>query len=354
MKQREKAFLGMIILGILCTGCSRSEILDSKVNSSFVEDPMKQSETNSKSEQSSSDQYVHSTPSMRIRYGTNFTNEDIHNGDGKLILTPRLLGDTESTNVGYFIFIDGILQEYSADSSNKTYMSKYDTIPDGETALEFAVDGVIDGENADHYLNIVSMLCPDFSPNSEHPQFGFYHNVLSVGSEKILTNDLNCIYNKELKIMRIENTMLNREQKERFCQGDIDNEDSFIYGFELAQREIDSKNSRYYLPANESSLTLTFDACSSEPYLVDYRVTFFKNHMPCKFNGDRDFLDFTMEGRKISETQITIDDIEVGDVIYCIAVPLGDEVYCQVLKSASCLVIGENDKILPGDNNASR
>lgn len=83
--------------------------------------------------------------------------------------------------------------------------------------------------------------------------------------------------------------------------------------------------------------------------MQDYRIAFFVNHEPVKFNGDYEYLDVKIEGMKITETEIEIENIKVGDFVYCIAVPLLSEEVAY--KSASKLVIKEEAPQSEESNN---
>lgn len=97
--------------------------------------------------------------------------------------------------------------------------------------------------------------------------------------------------------------------------------------------------STFALKSGENCLTAILCAYSTMPDVQDYRVTVFVNHKPVKINGDYDCVDVTMEGGKISKTEITLENIKVGDFVYCIAAPLTEgEV---AMKSTSKMVIGD-------------
>ena len=76
---------------------------------------------------------------------------------------------------------------------------------------------------------------------------------------------------------------------------------------------------------NESSIKLHFAAFTTDSRVEMRRVTFFVNHEPVKFNGDYEYLDYTMEGEKITEMDIEIENVKVGDFIYCISVPFSSD-----------------------------
>lgn len=334
MRMREVPILGLTFLGMLFSGCSKAEIPNETMDVSAASDPMEKTNTPAVSS------------SKSTSYGFSFKVENIAAENGELILTPTLMGSEESTSAGLLVFIDGILQEYGvSDSPEKAYISTFDTVPNGEETLELHVDAVIDKALDEHYVCVCSMLCPDFRPSANNPNFGFYHRIMNVMPLKLDVKDINCS-TAEPKAFRAENSVLTAAQKERYSNGEDENGDPIIYGFELTQTDGGSSDT-YVIHEGEAPLSLSFAACTSEPYVVDYRVTFYKNHTPCKFNGDYDCLDITMEGGKIVEEEIILDGLEAGDVVYCIAIPTNDTVAGVAEKSSSRLVMAEGSGLPP-------
>ena len=340
-----------LIMATLLTGCSQYEIPDDEINSSSANDSMQPLVSDT-----SLDQTI--TTTTHIKYGFGFTEESIEIENGRLTLTPSIIGDSASTNLGLLVFIDGIPIKYTdRNSDTRTFMANYDTVPNEETFITLDAEAAVDVSLDEHYIAVCTMLCPNFYPNVDKPHFGNYHSLLGM-QEKLSIEGLNYIPADDLKITKIENTMLTDEHKKwlyRFCSGDgdVDNEKNNFNAFELEQIGNDRNNSKFFLAENESSVKLKFSACSSEPYVVDIRVSFYVNHEQVKFNGDMEYLDYTKEGRKFSEAEITIDNVKVGDVIYCIGIPLnGEDMHLK--NTASYIVLGENDKILPNDNKAKQ
>lgn len=87
---------------------------------------------------------------------------------------------------------------------------------------------------------------------------------------------------------------------------------------------------------------------------TDYRVSFYKNHELVKFNGKYDNLDVTAEGGKITEVNISIDDVSAGDFMYCVAVPLESvHEYVYPIKTDSVMVVDSDLNFSQNKSNES-
>ncbi len=342
---KKSKFIVLILVGLLLlSGCSEPDIPNSGSAFSEVSDPMDASDI--------SDDKAGTGSHKTITFGFGFNEENIEYENGKLVLMPILKGADESTTAGFLVFIDGILQEYSvSDSTSKSYVSTFDTIPNGEETIKLTIDAAkADDSLEEHIICVCSMLCPDFIPTAEHPQFGFYHSILVAKPNMLPIDNIETAIFHKTKAIRVENAVLTKAQKDKYSQGEDENHEPILSAFELIQKEgTGIKSDSYVLKNGESSLNLLFATCTSDPYAANYRVSFYKNHLPCKFNGDKDFLEITMEGGKITEADITLEDVKEGDVVYCIATPLGDDITCGVYKSKSCLVVGADGGSAPNE-----
>lgn len=355
MKKNSITFPITIILSTMLTGCSQTvDIPSSDISTSSAADPMQstESEPESNPTESSSESQEENEPNgvvtEDISFGLRLRDEDIKYENGKLVLTPALLGDIGSARLGVMVFIDGILQEYTvSDTGEKTFIAQYNTIPSEETHLDLTVDTVLDDGLNDHYILLCALDSPDFVPDLDHPWYGHRHDITNVRPQAVSAEKINYTPAENLKIMALENSVMTKEQIAEYTWGDPNEPDPPIDIFQLTQEDNPAEMAdRFTLLGDETSLTLKFVTCMSDPHEADYRVGFFKNHIPCKFNGENDFMDITIAGGKITETEITIDDVEIGDVIYCIAFPKEEAVIGRVKKTESSIVIGEVDHTL--------
>lgn len=315
---------------LLVSGCSKAESDSipsgtSSNNSSEISDPMKQP-TDSSSE----------IPPA-TSYGFNFGTKDIDYGSEELILSPMLMGGDAPTRVGFMVFIDGIPQKYCSENSTEySYISGFDVEENSEKTHELTVDAMVDNDMSEHIISVSTILAPDFVPPLETPTFGNYHRILRNKSKKLSDEITGIAAADEYKALKAENRVLTNEEKEEYGLGE---EYGTGYAVECDLQQFKRLESTFALKSGENCLAATLCAYSTMPDVQDYRVTVFVNHKPVKINGDYDCVDVKMEGGKISKTEITLENIKVGDFVYCIAAPLTEgEV---AMKSTSKMVIGD-------------
>lgn len=323
---------------LLVSGCSKTDpdSIPSGTTSnsnSEISDPMKQP----------TDQSSEAPPATS--YGFNFGTEDIDYSDGQLTLSPMLIGGETPTRVGFMVFIDGIPQKYCSESSSEySYISSFDVDENSEKTHKLTVDTVIDSDMPDHIISISTMLVPEFVPPLETPTFGNYHRILRNMSKKLSDGITDIAATSEYKALKAENRVLTNEEKEEYR---LREEDGSGYTVECDLQQFKRLEKTFTLKSGENCLTATLCAYSTQPDVQDYRITIFVNNKPVKINGNYDFIDVTMEGGKISKTEITLENIKEGDFVYCFAAPLAEGE--MAIKSASKMVISQND----GANNSN-
>ncbi len=322
----------------LISGCSKqelpSETQSGNISNSEISDPMRiPDETDSEKIPSTS-------------YGIQFTQDNVALSGNDLIVSPTLKGGISSTHVGIMVFVDGILQKYSTqNSSEKQYMKPFDMEAGSEKTHNLTVDARIDGDLEEHYVSMITMLAPEYIPSADTPHFGFYHKVLRPFSIAAPDKIEEISDSGSYRILKADNSVLTQKQLEKFGL-DEDKDSGYSTEFGLLQSD-DILETTYLLTDDENKLDLKFYAYTTEPVTNDYRITFFVNHEPVKFNGDFDFLDISLEGGKISETEIELDGISPGDFVYCMAIPLlsGEHAF----KSESKMIL--NDEKTYGEHS---
>lgn len=339
--QFKKKTIAILVGIVLLSGCDYRNIPNVEQSdnaiSQEISDPMQEPTESS------------NTSTFSISYGYSFTEDRVAISENKLLVSPTLKGGDSPTRVGIMLFIDGVLQEYSVQgSSNKTSMSVFDIEAGSEVMHELEVAPQIDGTFDDHLISMITMLYPEFVPPSDTPRFGFYHKILRPLSV-IAPTEIQTVSTKEsYKILAAKNSVLTQKQREKFSLDDTTDSQGYVTQFYLQQRD-DLLETNYVLADGDDSLLLNFCAFTTNSIITNYRVTFFVNHKPVKFNNDYEYLDITLEGDKITEVGIELTDIKVGDIVYCIAVPLAESAQCE--KSESRMVLNSNSS---GENNLTQ
>ncbi len=327
---------------MLLSGCSKQEMpgeISSEITSnSEISDPMQNSTDDPQGEK---------IPS--ISYGIYFTDENVSISNGKLVVSPKLMGGGADTHVGIMVFVDGVPQKYAAENSaEESYMSTFDIEANSEKTHNLKVDAKIDGDLDKHFISVITMLAPEYVSSPDNPYFGFYHRILRPVSLSVSEEVKNALPRNNYQILKTENSVMTKKQLEKFGL-DEDADQGYGMGFYLLQSE-NLLETSYTLPENEKKLKLNFCAFTTVPTVETFRVTFFVNHKQVNFNGNQEYLDVTMEGEKITEREIEIDNVNAGDFVYCIAVPLveGESTY----KSDSKMILSTNAET-PENNSSS-
>ena len=321
-------FAGVILL----SGCTQNKPVDisNTSNTSEIADPMSVPAENS-ADLSSVISYA---------YGTFFTEDNMKISDNKFLISPILKGDKTAVKVGLMVFADGVLQKYSTQNSDdKKYMMIFETQPLSDTELNLIVDLKTDSTLNKHFISIAAMTYPEYVPTAEvNPRFGNNHKIISPFSIEISDEIAAVGAAENYRAKAAQNSVLTKKQSEKFGIDETAG-DGYITDFGLLQTD-NLLETTYSMSHDDNKLMLKFYAYTTEADVNNYRVTFFVNHEPVKFNGDCEFLDITMEGEKITETEIELNDVNPGDFVYFIAVPLGQGSACY--KSDSKMVLDAN------------
>lgn len=331
-----KILIGLLAGALLLTGCAKQEIPEDNSDAdsiySEISDPMNVPEENNS----------HKVPS--ITYGAEFNAERVSLSDGKLVVKPKLMGGSSDTHIGIMIFVDGVLQKYSVENSDENnFMSMFDIKAESEKEYSLNVSAKVDDELDNHYISMATMLAPEYTATADNPNFGFYHKILGLMSISAPNEIKTVLSSEKHEILKAENSVLTQKQREKFGLDDEMFQQNSTTQFNLLQSD-NPLEMKYVLPAGKNKLKLNFSALSTVSKVQDFRIMFFVNHEPVKFNGTKEYLDTTVEGDKITEQEIEIDDVKIGDFVYCIAVPLASNE--NTFKSESKLIVGENDQSL--------
>lgn len=343
MKKAKLALLAFVF-GVTLCGCTNDTIPGSNtINTSIADDPMNIPISSGNSTNDGNEP-------VSFAYALSFGDDYFKAENNKLTIMPALTGDHRaSVNVGLRVFVDGMPQYYSdSDSLSSTDMMRFDTVVDTKKSYELTVDTLIDPNLSQHTIAAAGLAYPDYYPK-ENTSFGNYHKMLSSATSTLPTEDVDFPSANDINILNLENYVMSQEQKEGFGLNDTNG----VMDIELNQNGIGV--STYEIKDN--SLTLSFNAYSTVETVIPYRVSFYKNHKQIKINDGYDYIDISLEGGKMSQTDVAINDVKSGDFIYCIAAPLISREI--MLKSRSTIALdsgvnlsgGSGSDINPGNTS---
>lgn len=326
MKKFRTALALICVSTILC-GCS-GNVSVSAPESGVIDNPFEETADAEESQGAST----------IASYGLGYAaDESVTLSGGTLTIPIELSGGKESTQVGILIYLDGILQSYSTETSqSKKTMHLFDTAAKNKTTFSVDVDAVFDGSLEKHYINLVSVLLPNYRPADKTSTFGTYHSGLTVLPKEItIADDSGAEYQSDIPAYD-SNTFIKNDDIKKY---DIE-DDSYAAFVLLNAADSDKK---LYIDNGRLSLSLLSYTMQADSGV--YRVSFYKNHEPVKLSGGFDYIDVAVEKGKMSLTDIQIEDISAGDFVYCVAVPLSDIGYSMPYKSKSTFVLSSGNSL---------
>ncbi len=324
-----KFFLVTAILAscVVLSGCDKGGAPSLESENSIISNPF---------EESISGDLTSEPVSSEVSYGFGLHGDEAEFTENLLKIPMLLKGTESSVDVGVMVYVDGILQEYSAEQSgNNSVMNRFSTTVNEDKTIPIYTDAKFDSSLAKHTINGISILNPDFHPKSDSPYFGNNHKALSGSSGYISIDGKSVSYAENIHILKAENpSVITSEQKEKY-----EIRENTWDTVSLLQSGNDSNT--FTINGSESGLELDFAMYTTSSGNSDYRFSFYKNHTLTKFNDEYDYLDVKVEGGKIVEAKISIDDVKVGDFLYCVAVPLNStHEYIYPIKTDSIMVTG--------------
>ena len=279
-------------------------------------------------------------------YGHGFSQSDVDFSTDTLVLTPTVTGDENPTTLGAMAFVDGFPQKYFLnDSLDEKMLSVIETTP-STVKYNLKTNPKFDAELDTHYATMLYILNPDFRPEKGNA-FGVHHSASRWYSQPINTAGKE-LQETEVNALKAKSTPFSKKQIEQY--NILTDEDSGVVTvFDLYQKW---KTYQITLGGDDSP-ELTFAAYTTgQKQCGEYRVTFYINHKLCTFNSGYNCLDLTLEGNKIVEEKVTLDDsLSSGDIVYCIAIPLFEGGLTE--KSDTQIVSGNGQSSVPNETQTS-
>lgn len=287
-----------------------------------------------------------------ISFGTNINIPDFEfltceNNKVKLPITIENAG--KEFSLGFCIFSDGIIQEYTSSvSDEKTTMQTFNILPDSMQAIDFYIDNIENISQSDEVsFSYITMINPEYVPTLENND-GKLPHIISGGDSLHLHIDSPT----ESSNYKIYN---------KFDIHAITDEEAARFGILLDDRDT-SHNTKFILDtinetgrprenmiAGSENGTLKLNLYSwttngNDSFSANgtFRVSFYKNHERIKFNGDYDYMDIELKESCFTTADVTLENINEGDFIYCIAVPI-DNYKLKAQKSATALILDPED-----------
>lgn len=248
-----------------------------------------------------------------VSYKIGLKEQEVKLLDGDKLQIPLILnGDENCEKVSVKVYIDGILQEFSFENSGSYLSNNIMSVKTDDTDYQLDINAKFDEDIETHTITALSVYNPEFTPRvgvslgNNHKAAAGAYRTLSIIGEELGYADNTVIYKAEAS------SPITKKQSEKYnLKGN--NKTALL----LLQNDDD----RTYTLSERGFCALQFVAGTQAAGNEQYRVSFYKNHEIVPFNGNYFYLDISLDGGKISITDVEISDVKEGDYLYCIAVP---------------------------------
>lgn len=300
MNKKIVALLSMLV--IVLTGCKSNSQESKPSDNTIISDPFIGDASNSGN-----------LPMTTASFEIGIINKDAKLTNNTLQVPLMLKGDEWCEELGIKVYIDGILQEFSPDNSENYSYNNIMSVKTDDTDYLLKIKAKFDESIEPHTISTVSIYNPEFAPKAgmslgnNHQAAAGAFRTLPITYTELEYADNTTIYQSQAP------SPITKEQSEKYnLKGEYDE------AFLLLQND---GGKTYALNENGTSVSLQFVAGTQAAGSEKYRVSFYKNHELTAFNGDYYYLDISLEGGKISITDIELSGVKEGDFLYCIAVP---------------------------------
>ncbi len=264
-----------------------------------------------------------------------------------LVLPLTIQNENDEMVLGFIVFVDGIVQEYSSDRSDEKLTMQTFIIPERSVSTcELYIDNIVSTEKFDSTsLSFMTIAAPDFVPTVNDPH-GKTGDMAVSGTPVPLHMDSSPIVN-DIKIQT-------EYESHAFVDDDISvykipiEAEGSITNFVLRDADDEERPVNMIAHHENGRINLKLSAYAVNEAAVKYRISFYKNHDQISFNNDCKYIDMKVKGGFISSADIMLEGINEGDFIYCIAEPI-DSFSAIAQKSTTISVFNIND--IPAKND---
>lgn len=194
---------------------------------------------------------------------------------------------------------------------------------------EIYVKPVFDGGLSDHFIALGYIANPDERPDDYWMVSGILVQNLPVGSVPLDIAEHEALCAEVKNSLQAEPAVpLTEEQQNKYQIYFHENANPVQYLSleDPSDAQTFSKDGKHtdniILSEGSNTAKLGVIAASNQPMITPYRVTLMVNHKPAKISGEYDHFSVTLEGGKISQTDIELDGLTDKDIVYAVFCPL--------------------------------
>ena len=327
MKKIRLTLAGLILLGSL-TACSQNTVTsqsdsNSSAENSFISDPFQTEE--SKTESLSTESKPSRPPSPNVGGFHNQVNGNmpITYKGGTLSVPIKVTADSDNPmeiSVGVTVFIDGVMQRLCIDGEEINGMYVIENIEPGKCE-EFTLDinpQIMKGaENKSELpMHFVWHFNPAYIPDPKKPSLGNTHHSMQSPNTTLNVNEvIKAVLDSEATT-QMEKIIITEEIQKQYNISSIEQSE----GVRVNQIGDEYAASQGLIKAGEDkNAEFEVDLYSIKP--GKYRITFYKNNKLISFNENETYIDVETKSGYLYLTDMTIEDISIGDIVHAIAIP---------------------------------
>lgn len=255
---------------------------------------------------------------------------EIDLGEGSSAELMMEVDSSGACEVGYMIFVDGIVQQYEI-GDEESYLIPVDCNKGISNAV-LNVTPVVADRKEEHILNFVCLYHPSFRVSAEETHYGNYHRmsqllpwkISGVFDEKDVTISTDVIYQP-----------ISEDIKEKYIR--VNHDGTVIKQYETVLYSKFYQNGmeteRFQGSENTQLVLFGGEECS-------YRVSLFVNHRPVAAFSGAEYIDVTMKNEQMAVIDLDFSEVAISDYscLYAILCPLdsmGNDADRMVEKTAS-------------------
>ncbi len=255
----------------------------------------------------------------------------------KMPVRLELDGDLE-TEFCPFVLCDGMMVQTSMDGENFGYSDSrihFAEMTDNmdNVTHEIYFKPVFDKSLSTHYVTVGYIINPDERPDD----YWMVSNMLiqadaSLGLAPLdISEHENVCVDMENVLKAEDPVPLTEETSKKYevplnVAGDANEQRTNLDITDPADSQTFSQEGKHQynimLAKGSDKINLSVVSATNTPQKIPYRVMFYVNCKPVKFNGKYDYLDVMLEGGKISLTDIELKGIKDKDIVYASFTPL--------------------------------
>lgn len=226
--------------------------------------------------------------------------------------------------LGMFVFVDGILQNYSSDiSEEKSSMQIFSLNENEISAIELYINDIKAVETwNDTLVEVICIVNPNFTPTA-----GNLREIASHAGDMAVVIPIKAKTVSPKSAINIQkecdNHPITEEEAKRFGFN-IEPESSSI-NFMLTPYGEKSRPQGVIAATSDGKLKLELCEYSRNYPTNTYRISIYKNHEKINFNNGYEYIDIEVKDKYIAYAEINIENVRAGDFIYCTAVPIGTD-----------------------------